>query len=155
MARNLYTAPKGMSKGATPNPRTLAPDPSFPERPGTYYERKMGPNTSGKLGPVRFYEGLASDTDLPNEFSNGAMQGYRTAPGRPNHNLNVYEKWPAETMRERAHVGSAAWTEAPTYLSEFAHGTDSVIAERKYELVNRAAPFGKRWERRSAAEIND
>jgi hypothetical protein len=151
----LYSEPKGFSKGATPNGSPLAPDTSFPERPGTYYERKAGTNPSGTTGPARFYEGLASDTDLPNEFSNGAMQGYRTAAGRANHNENVYEKWPAETMRERAHMGSASWTEAPTYLSEFAHGTDSVVAERKYEQVNRAAPYGRRWERRSAAEIND
>lgn len=156
MAKNLYTAPKGTKgTGVTPNASPLAPTTQFPERVPTYYERKAAPNRSGQQGPARFYEGLASDTDLPNEFSNGAMQGYRTAPGRPNHNLNVYEKWAAETMRERAHVGSASWTEAPTYLSEFSHGTDTVLAERKYEQVNRAAPYGRRWERQSAAEIND
>lgn len=154
---DLYSAPKGFSKAATPNPVTLAPSPSFPERPGTYYERKGAPNSSGQQGPARFYEGLASDTDLPNEFSNGAMQGYKTANGRPNHNLNVYEKWPAETMRERAHAGSASWTEAPTYLGEFSHGTDTVLAERHYEMVNRGRPnpTGARYERHNAAEVND
>jgi hypothetical protein len=157
MAKSLYNEPKGFSKGATPNGSPLAPVGGLTERIGTDYERKMGPNTPGGTGPARFYEGVASDTDIPNEFSNGAMQGYKTAGGRSNHNENVYEKWPAETMRERAHMGSAAWTEAPTYLSEFAHGTDSVLAERKYELVNRGAPnpSGRRYERRSAAEIND
>jgi len=134
---------------------TLAPAPTFPERPGTVYERKAGPDRSGNVGPLRFEEGLATDTDIPSEFSNGAMQGYVTAPGRPNHNQNVYEKWPAETMRERAHVGSAAWVEAPTYLGEFAHGTDSVLAERKFEMVDRSAPYGKRYERHNAAEVMD
>lgn len=152
---NLYSAPAGVPKSATPNRGGIAPDPRFPERTGTYYERKQGANPAGNQGPARFYEGLASDTDLPDEFSNGAMQGYRSAPGRPNHNMNVYEKLPAETMRERAHVGSAAWTEAPTYLSEFSHGADSVLAERQYEQVNRGTGLGRRWERRSAAEIND
>lgn len=155
MAKSLYNEPKGFSKGATPNGSPIAPMGGRVERPGTEYERKMATGTPGRQGPARFYEGLASDTDLPNEFSNGAMQGYKTADGRHNHNLNVYEKWPAETMRERAHMGSASWTEAPTYLSEFAHGTDSVQAERKYEQVNRSAPYGRRWQRESAAEIDD
>ena len=150
-----YSAPTGIPSSATPNPVTMAPDPSFPERPGTYYERKDATPTPGRQGPARFYEGVATDTDVPNEFTKGAMQGYETAPGRPNHNLNVYEKLPADTMAERAHVGSAAWVEAPTYLGEFSHGTDSVLAERKFEMVNRAAPYGRRWERVSPAEIND
>jgi len=150
-----YSAPTGIPKSATPNPVTMAPDPSFPERPGTYYERKQGTPTPGRQGPARFYEGVATDTDVPREFTNGAMQGYQTADGRSNHNKNVYEKWPAETMQERAHMGSAAWVEAPTYLGEFSHGADSVLAERKFEMVNRAAPYGRRWERVSPAEIND
>lgn len=152
MARTLYTPPTG-SDGGSESP--LAPSPSFPERVPTYYEVKQGPNQSGQQGPARFYEGLSTDTDLPNEFRNGAMQGYETAAGRPNHNKNVYEKFPEETMRERAHVGSASWTEAPTYLAEFSHGTDTVLAERAYEQVNRAAPYGRRWERMSAAEVRD
>lgn len=84
------------------------------------------------------------------------MQGYQTA-GRPNHNQNVYEKWPEETMRERAHVGSAAWVEAPTYLSEFAAGTDSVAEERKFVMIDRGAPnpTGARYERHNAAQVRD
>ena len=151
----LYSEPTGFSKGATPNGSPIAPDPQYPERVPTYYERKMAPDVSGQQGPARFYEGIATDTDVPNEFSNGTMQGYDTAPGRPNHNLNVYEKLPAETMHERAHVGSAAWPEAPTYLSEFAHGTDSVVAERRYEEVDRGAGLGRRYQRRSPAEVLD
>jgi len=150
-----YSAPTGIPKGATPNPVTMAPSPSFPERPGTYFEAKGASPTPGRQGPARFYEGVTSDTDVSREFSNGVMQGYETAPGRPNHNKNVYEKLPAETMQERRHMGSAAWTEAPTFLGEFSHGADSVVAERKYEQVTRGAGLGRRWERVSPAEVND
>lgn len=152
MAKNLYSAPKGM-KGSSGS--GLAPSPSFSETSPTFYERKMAPNVSGQQGPARFYEGLASDTDLPREFSNGAMQGYETEGGRSNHNKNVYEKWPAETMRERKHVGSASWVEAPTFLGEFSDGTDTVRAERQYQQVNRGSGLGRRWERVSPAEIKD
>jgi hypothetical protein len=135
----------------------LAPTPTYPERPGTMYEGKMAPSRTGTVGPLRFEEGLATDTDIPNEFSNGVMQGYTTADGRPNHNKNVYEKWPAETMKERAHVGSASWVEAPTYLGEFSHGTDSQAAERKFEMIDRGRPnpSGARYERHNAAIVSD
>lgn len=135
----------------------LAPTGRMPERVGTMYERKDAPNRPGMVGPLRFEENLASDTDIPNEFSNGVMQGYEPAAGRPNHNKNVYEKWPEETMRERLHVGSASWVEAPTYLGEFAHGADSEITERKYEMINRGRPnpTGARYERHNAAIVQD
>lgn len=135
----------------------IAPLDQYPERPGTVYERKLAADVPGKRGPLRFEEGLATDTDLPSEFSNGLMQGYVTAPGRPNHNANVYEKYPEETMRERAHVGSAAWVEAPSYLGEFAHGTDTVLAERRYEQVERGVPnpTGARYERHNPAQVMD
>jgi hypothetical protein len=142
-----------MADRATASP--LAPTDSFQERTAVYYERKMAPDAAGGKGPMRFEEGVATDTDVPNEFTNGAMQGYVTAPGRSNHNQNVYEKWPAETMKERAHLGSSAWTEAPTYLSEFSHGSDTVLAERRYEQIDRSAPYGRRYERHNPAEVMD
>src|SRR4051812_40397970 len=98
--------------------RDLAPAPRYPERVSPVYERKVAEQRVGNRGPLRFEEGIATDTDVPNEFQKGVMQGYITAPGRPNHNANVYEKSPEETMAERAHVGSAAWVEAPTFLGE-------------------------------------
>jgi hypothetical protein len=132
----------------------IAPGNSFPERVTNTYERKMAPDKSGQRGPLRFEEGLATDTDLPNEFVNGIMQGYIT--DGPNRNKNVYEKYPEETMRERAHVGSASWVEAPTYLSEFANGTQ-VPGKYEYLMVNRGAPnpSGRRYERRNPAEVTD
>lgn len=132
----------------------IAPGNPYPERVTNIYERKMAPNVSGGRGPLRFEEGLGTDTDLPDEFVNGIMQGYETdARG---HNKNVYEKWPDETMRERAHVGSAAWVEAPTYLSEFAQGTQ-VPGKYEYLQVNRGKPnpSGRRYERHNPAQVND
>jgi hypothetical protein len=130
---------------------TLAPNPGFPERVPNVYEEKFGDNAV-RRGPLRFEEGIATDTDVPNEFTKGAMQGYVTAPGRPNHNANVYEKSAQETMQERAHVGSAAWVEAPTYLGEFSHGSFNDYAAVKYEETDRS---GGRYERRNAATVND
>ncbi len=99
---------------------TIAPSPSFPERPGNVYDRKLTAALPGQRGPLRFEEGIATDTDVPQEFSKGAAQGYIPAAGRPNRNAAVHTKPAEETMRERAHVGSAAWVEAPNTLQEFA-----------------------------------
>jgi hypothetical protein len=115
----------------------IAPDPKFPERPGTTYDRKMSPATPGQRGPLRFEEGIATDTDVPQEFTKGAMQGYEPAAGRPNRNKNVFEKLPEETMRERAHVGSAAWVEAPSFLGEFAAGGFADHGDNRIEEVIR------------------
>lgn len=101
---------------------TIAPNPKFPERPGTVYDRKVSSALPGQRGPLRFEEGIATDTDVPNEFSKGASQAYQPAAGRPNRNANVFTKTAEETMRERAHVGSASWVEAPTHLTEFSTG---------------------------------
>jgi malate synthase len=97
----------------------------------------MSPALPGQRGPLRFEEGLATDTDVPMEFTKGAMQGYLPAPGRPNHNQNVFEKLPEETMRERAHVGSAAWVEAPTVLSDFASEAFADHGDNHFEEVFR------------------
>lgn len=115
----------------------LAPQNPFPERAPTLYERKAAPNVPGGRGPLRFEEGVATDTDIPDDFTVGAMQGYVTQPGRINNNQKVDTKWPEETVAQRAHVGSAAWPSAPTFLGEFAHGSFSEVAERSYEQVNR------------------
>lgn len=131
---------------------TIAPSPQFPERPGTVYERKLSPATPGERGPLRFEEGLATDTDVPNDFQLGINQGYVTAPGRPNRNANVYEKYAEETMRERAHVGSAAWVEAPTFLSAFAQSAFADQGVIQYEEVVRN---GSRQQHGNPATVND
>lgn len=130
---------------------TLAPAPGYPEKTPQNYEVKVGQNVA-RRGPLRFEEGAATDTDIPNEFTTGVMQGYMTAPGRPNHNANVYEKPPAQTMAERAHMGSAAWVEAPTYLNEFSHGSFSDASDYTYEEVQRS---GGHYARINAATVED
>ena len=140
-----------MAADSTVAGANIAPTPGFPERAGAIYERKFA-NNVGRRGPLRFEEGLATDTDIPNDFQLGAMQGYMTAPGRPNHNANVFEKSPEETMKERAHVGSASWVEAPTFLGEFASAAFNESAGIVYERVDRS---GGRYERGNPATVQD
>jgi len=129
----------------------LGPVINPPERLPTSWEAKVAPNAPGGRGPLRFEEGIATDTDVPDEFMNGIRQGYITAPGRPNHNANVYEKSPEETIRERAHMGSAAWTSAPTMLGAFAEGAGPE-AEGKFVEVDRS---GGRYNRINPACVQD
>lgn len=131
------------------NRSPLAPTALPPSVQSSVYERKMAPDAPGGRGPLRFEEGLATDTDIPYEFVNGMRQGYATGPR--GHNANVYEKYPEETMRERVHVGSAAWVEAPTYLGAFAGGSGNE-AECNYIQVDRS---GGRYERRNPAQVLD
>jgi hypothetical protein len=130
----------------------IAPTPKFPERPGTTYDRKMSPATPGQRGPLRFEEGLATDTDIPSEFTNGAMQGYEPAAGRPNRNKPVHTKTAEETMRERAHVGSAAWVEAPSALSDFSAGGFADHGDNRIERVQRS---GANQKSSNPAIVND
>jgi hypothetical protein len=116
---------------------TIAPDPKFPERVGAIYDRKMAGAVPGQRGPLRFEEGIATDTDVPAQFTNGAMQGYMPAPGRANRNAPVWQKTAEETMRERAHVGSAAWVEAPQNLTDFAAGGFADHGDNRFEEVIR------------------
>lgn len=126
----------------------LAPDPEFRESADTHYEQRMTSNPQ-RRGPGRFQEGIATDSNVPDNFVTGVMQGHESAPGRPNCNKNVFEKSPEETMRERAHVGSASWPEAPTLISEFAGGSGN-DGEQAFVQVRRD---GRHQERRNYAEV--
>lgn len=130
----------------------IAPAPGFPERSPYNYERKMAPNLPGGRGPLRFQEGVATDTDIPNDFVRGMGDGYGSAPGRPNHNQKVDTKYPEETMAQRAHVGSASWIESPTFLGEFARGSFSDYATIEFESVTRS---GARTMRLSPSVVDD
>jgi hypothetical protein len=130
----------------------IAPTPQFPEKVGATYERKMSAAQPGLRGPLRFEEGIATDTDVPNDFQLGLDQGYDTPAGRPNHNLNVMEKFPEETMKQRAHMGSAAWVEAPTYLGEYSQGNFGDHSEVVIEEVIRS---GARTQRMNPAVVAD
>lgn len=130
---------------------TISPAPQFPERSPQNYEMK-GADNATRRGPLRFEEGIATDTDVPSDFQKGMMQGSAVAPGRPNRNAPVWQKPAEETLAERAHVGSAAWVEAPTFLGEFAHGTMNDYSAAKIETVARS---GGRTQRMSATVVND
>lgn len=129
----------------------IAPTPQFPERAPQTYEMKMSGNPE-RRGPLRFEEGVATDTDVPNDFQKGIMSGFAAAPGRPNRNAAVWQKPAEETLSERAHVGSAAWVEAPTFLGEFAHGSFSNNAE---QIVETKIVSGGRTMRLNPTVVND
>ncbi len=104
----------------------VAPMPMFPEKGMPQFERTMAPSIPGNRGPLRFEEGVATDTDVPNDFAVGAYEDTASSPMRMNHNNpEMFYKYPEETMRERAHVGSASWIEAPDHLREFVMGSMS------------------------------
>lgn len=86
--------------------------------PETGYESAVAANPPGNKGPLRFEEGIATDTDVPTNFAQGAYGDTSTGPV-------TTIKTPEETTRERAHVGSAAWIEAPSALGEFVQGAQS------------------------------
>ena len=131
------------------NTSPLAPTALPPSVQSSTYEVKTAPCTPGGRGPLRFEEGIATDTDVPADFILGMRQGYvTTARG---HNMNVYEKSAADTMRERPHLGSAAWTEAPTYIAGFAGGSGTE-GEQNYIQETRS---GGRYERHNAATVLD
>lgn len=103
---------------------TIAPQNPFPEQQQGVYERVLAPSVPGQKGPQRFQEGVESDTDVPNDFARGAYAD--TVPGgRPSVPVpdteSVFKRAP-DTTKQRAHVGSASWIEAPEMLSDFVDG---------------------------------
>jgi hypothetical protein len=126
----------------------LAPDPEFEERAGTQYGTGHA-NNSARRGPLRFQEGISSDSDVTYNFSLGVRQGHDSHPGRPNVNAPVWQNSAEETLRERAHVGSASWPEAPSLTSEFAGGSGN-DGETSFAMVKRD---GHHQARRNYAEV--
>lgn len=103
---------------------SISPAPMFPERTPNMFERNYAPSIPMNKGPLRFEEGIATDTDVPNDFAQGAYMDTAPSPMRQNHNNPEALYKPAmQTMQERAHVGAASWIEAPTVLSEFVQGS--------------------------------
>jgi len=138
---------------ADPNLRSpLGPTPEYPERMGTFYERKIAPNVPGQKGPLRFQEGIGTDTDIPRDFMVGATQGYYPAPGSNNRPPNVYVKPASETLKQRAHVGSAAWVDAPTFVADFANAAFGGGGQAQYEMVVRD---GSHYMRKNATVVNN
>lgn len=136
----------GMAQNTSP----LAPVIGVPETTSTFYEQKTAFN-GPRRGPLRFEEGIGTDTSVPNDFVEGVQDGIIPAPGRPNHNRPVWDQDAAKTMQQRAHLGSSAWVEAPTFLGAFAGGT-SPEAEQRFIQTQ---CDGSRYERRNPAQVTD
>lgn len=127
---------------------TLAPAPMFPEKHLPQYEVGLAQNLP-RRGPLRFEEGVATDTDIPSGFTQGMGDSYAYVPGRANSKPPVYYKYPQETMAQRAHMGSASWIEGPVFLGEFAAGTGdgaTVVYEETWAS-------GGRYERQNPATV--
>ncbi len=115
---------------------TIAPNPLFPERTSQAYELAFAANPAGNRGDMRFEEGIGTDTDVPNDFVRGAFMDPTSVPGRLSHNNpDMVYKSAEETIRERAHVGSASWIEAPAMLSDFVAGAGVGQTPPSFEMI--------------------
>jgi hypothetical protein len=125
---------------------TYAPQNPYPEGQTTRFERTYGPNRPGGRGPLRFEEGVATDTDVPYDFGRGAY-GDTDGDMRGRPDRSFFYKFPEETMQQRAHVGSATWISAPEVLGDFVQGAVAGDAQPSFEYayntgmhMNRPAP---------------
>lgn len=116
--------------------------------PETGYEVAYAQNMT-RRGPLRFEEGVATDTDIPFEFGRGAY-GDTEGDGRGRQTMAGMIKTPMETLREKAHVGSASWIEAPMELSEFVQGAMS-----DHPYYERVVGSERRILRYNATVVND
>lgn len=126
---------------------SVAPQNPYPEsgRGEVRFERSMAPSIPGNKGPLRFEEGVATDTDVPNDFSIGAYLDTSPSPMRQNHNnAEAGYKHAEDVMRERAHVGSASWIEAPALLSDFVTGAMSGDGMPTFEMEYNNGSYMKR-----------
>lgn len=115
---------------------TIAPVPMYPERSPNVFQRQMGAGIPGNRGPNRFQEGVMTDTDVPYDFGVGAYSDTAPSPLRSNqNNPEMFYKYPEETMRERAHMGSASWIEAPALLGDFVQGSVAGDVMPQFEMV--------------------
>lgn len=114
------------------------------------YETVTAVNNA-RRGPLRFEEGVATDTDVPNDFGQGAY-GDTQGDGRGRPSTSAQVKPAAETMKERAHVGSASWIEAPTMLSDFVLGAQAGQGPPQWEMELGSE---RRLRRLSPATVSD
>lgn len=132
---------------------TISPAPGFPERAPNVFERGYGSESRFPGGPRRFEEGVATDTDVPSDFARGAYGD--TAPysaqGADTNPEHVFKR-ANETVRERAHVGSSSWVEAPSVLSEFVDGASAGQGMPEFQMTRNP---GTHMNRPAAARISD
>lgn len=104
---------------------TVAPAPHNPEKfRNSVFERVTAPSITGNKGDVHFYEGVATETGVPQDFQVGAVSDTTGTP-RGYQTVETFYKRAEKTVAERAHIGSASWIEAPQLLSDFVSGTQS------------------------------
>lgn len=125
----------------------IAPFVTGPERDRSMqYDRDTAVNTR-RRGPLRFEEGIATDTDIPVGFRGGAYAD--TAHARPVTEI----KGAAETMRERTHMGSSTWIDAEPLLREFSQGVGFMHSgPPQYE---REMGSEQRFRRQNRAVVSD
>lgn len=115
---------------------TIAPQNPYPEAMRNVFERTMAPSIPMNRGPLRFEEGTGTDSDITNDFGQGAYADGASSPMRMNHaNRDALYKPAEQTMAERAHVGSASWIEAPAVLSDFVAGATAGDGMPTFEMV--------------------
>lgn len=130
----------------------IAPNPYFDERAPNNFSEQHAPSIPGNKGPLRFEEGIGTDTDVPNDFARGAYAD-TTFGTRLNHNVPTTRKLPEETMHERAHLGSASWIEAPRMLGDFMQGAGAGQTPPQFERVQNPLTTG--YYRRAATVVTD
>lgn len=124
---------------------TLGPNPLYQERAPQAFEVAYAGNVPGNRGDMRFEEGIGTDTDVPNDFVRGAFIDTTSMPGRINYNNpEAQYKHADETMRERAHVGSSTWIEAPAMLSDFVAGAGAGQTPPQFEMIRVSGGYAYR-----------
>ena len=113
------------------------------------YETEIASNPR-RRGPLRFEEGIVTDTDVPNDFRRGAYSDPNGDGGQGS--WANWSKQPDETMRERAHLGSSTWIEAPALLGEFVQGAHAGDGRLAYEHEMNS---GGKQVRPNRATVND
>lgn len=122
---------------------TYAPQNPFPEKPSYTFERTMAPSITGNRGPLRFEEGVATETDVSRDFQQGAYGD--TAPDSRGHTQpEMFWKHADQTMRERAHIGSAAWVDAPEVLGDFVQGSMAGDSTPSFEYAYNSGGYQAR-----------
>lgn len=103
---------------------TISPAPKHPEKFAPVFERVTAPSKTGNKGVVHFYEGVATETGVPQDFRQGSVADTH-GDSRGHQTVETFFKRADQTTRERAHMGSASWIEAPALLGDFVSGTKS------------------------------
>lgn len=104
-------------------------------------------NNARRRGPLRFEEGLVTDTDIPNEFRRGCYADTTYDAQQSGAGWGPWTKMPAETMRERAHAGSSTWIDADSLLREFVQGAHVGMGEPSYEVETNPGTIQRRLNR--------